>query len=337
MDNIKSITALRGYSVLLVLLFHLNQEIFTNGFIGVDIFFVISGYLIAKIVEKYSKNEKNFFKHYFSRRLKRIFPGLTVVCLFTLLLGFFILSPNHFEDLQNQIFFSLLGVSNYYFYFNTDYFDLENIYRPLLHLWTIGLELQFYIFYPLLFIIVKKFFKKPEYSLIIAFVVFSLFSFLNYYFFNNFERTSFYSNLRFNEFFIGSIFYYFRNKLNNLIPSIFLYISYIYLLLIQFNIVKINILFFNIEIIVISLAVGIIIIKHQKVKDWVRFDNTYINYLGKISYSLYLFHYPIIIFYGYVVAEKLILIDYLILLFLIISLSILNYHYIEKKFYDFKK
>ena len=60
-------------------------------------------------------------------------------------------------------------------------------------------------------------------------------------------------------------------------------------------------LFFNIEVIVLNLAVGIIIIKHHSMKDWVRFENFFVNYLGKISYSLYLFHYPIIIFYGYVI------------------------------------
>ena len=102
MQNIKAINSLRGYAVLVVVLFHLNQEIFINGFIGVDIFFVLSGFLIAKVVANYSKERKTFFKFYFKKRIQRIFPGLIALCFSSLLFGFFILSPNHYNELQEQ-------------------------------------------------------------------------------------------------------------------------------------------------------------------------------------------------------------------------------------------
>ena len=151
------IDGLRAIAVLTVILYHIEIIFFDNiisksGFIGVDIFIVISGFVITRLFFK-----KDFsYTIFIERRLRRLFPALLFLILITTLISYFLLLPQHFMNLGQSIVANILLISNFLFYYQTDYWDYAVFTKPLLHTWTIALEFQFYIFICLIFWIFKK-------------------------------------------------------------------------------------------------------------------------------------------------------------------------------------
>ncbi len=143
------IDGLRGLSVLFVFLFHLFPGAFLGGFLGVDIFFVVSGYLISKnIFEQLDQGNFSFFDFY-ARRVRRIYPALIVTCVLCLGYGFLIMFPEEFSALGKQIRNAVVFISNFTLYKQGGYFDLDAQSNPLLHLWSLAVEEQFYLLWPL--------------------------------------------------------------------------------------------------------------------------------------------------------------------------------------------
>ncbi len=150
------IDGLRAVAILLVIIFHAFPKFLRGGFVGVDIFFVISGYLITTIILKgQSQNSFNLVEFY-SRRIKRIFPSLIVVLSFCLVSGWFILLANEYEFLGKHIAAGSLYVSNIVLQSESGYFDTDAELKPLLHLWSLSIEEQFYLLFPLLLIIANR-------------------------------------------------------------------------------------------------------------------------------------------------------------------------------------
>lgn len=176
------IDGLRAIAVLSVIVYHAkisfnNSYILSGGFLGVDIFFVISGYLISSIILQEIKEKKNFsFLNFYDRRLRRIIPVLFVVFLFTFFLGFLFLEPNFFTDLSKSIISSLLFFSNIFFYFTGIEYDApSSLTIPLLHTWSLSIEEQFYIIFPVLLLAIYKL-QKNRYLIIISIIVISILS-----------------------------------------------------------------------------------------------------------------------------------------------------------------
>jgi len=150
------IDALRGVAVLLVVIFHAFPEVIPGGFIGVDVFFVISGYLITSIILK-SFNKGDFsIKEFYSKRIRRLFPALIVVLFTTIVLGWLVLFPDEFKQLGDHIAHSAIYVLNYVLIGEAGYFDVDTQYKPLMHLWTLAVEEQYYIFWPLFLLLSLK-------------------------------------------------------------------------------------------------------------------------------------------------------------------------------------
>ena len=143
------IQSLRAISVLAVFLYHLNLPYFSKGYLGVDIFFVISGYVITqRLYQDYIINKKILIKEFFLRRAKRILPNLFFIVIVVFFLYVIFASPE--LSLLNEAISSIGGVSNLYFLFtNKDYFDTI-FSNPLGHTWSLGVEEQFYLIYPFL-------------------------------------------------------------------------------------------------------------------------------------------------------------------------------------------
>lgn len=150
------IDGLRALAVLPVLLFHAHAPAFTGGFVGVDIFFVISGYLITNIILSEIQDKKFSILNFYYRRILRIFPALFVVMSLSLIVGYFMLLPPDYNDLAKSIFFASFSVSNIYFFTESGYFFGTSLLKPALHTWSLGVEEQFYIFFPVMMMICSK-------------------------------------------------------------------------------------------------------------------------------------------------------------------------------------
>lgn len=162
--NIKyrpDIDGLRAIAVLSVVLFHAFPSLLRGGFIGVDIFFVISGFLITSIIFKSLDNKTFSFAEFYGRRIKRIFPALTLVLAATYIMGWFSLTADEFSQLGKHITSGAAFISNFALWSESGYFDTSAQLKPLLHLWSLGIEEQFYIVAPLAIFILSRFKISP--------------------------------------------------------------------------------------------------------------------------------------------------------------------------------
>lgn len=144
------IDGLRAFAVLCVLVFHAFPDLLPGGFVGVDIFFVISGYLISGIMFRELSEGRFRFSSFYARRVKRIFPALILVLCASFALGWWVLFDDEFKQLNNHILRAAAFLSNFALLKESGYFDNAAETKPLLHLWSLAIEEQFYLFWPLL-------------------------------------------------------------------------------------------------------------------------------------------------------------------------------------------
>jgi len=150
------IDGLRAIAVMLVLNFHAFPEAMPGGFIGVDIFFVISGFLITGIIVRELDQQGFSLIGFYNRRIRRIFPALIVVLCASLVLGWFWMLPAAYAQLSADVFASAAFFSNIALLLQSGYFDIESGKKPLLHLWSLGIEEQFYLFWPLILMLATR-------------------------------------------------------------------------------------------------------------------------------------------------------------------------------------
>src|ERR1700722_15954724 len=150
------IDGLRAVAVLLVVLFHAFPEAMRGGFIGVDIFFVISGFLITGIIVRELDQQRFSLLTFYGRGIRRIFPALIVVLGATLVLGWLWMLPAAYAQLSADVFASAAFFSNIALLLQSGYFDVESAKKPLLHLWSLGIEEQFYLFWPLILMLAVR-------------------------------------------------------------------------------------------------------------------------------------------------------------------------------------
>lgn len=146
----EEIDGLRALAVIPVVLFHADFQLFSGGFVGVDIFFVISGYLITSIIINDLNKQRFSLIHFYERRARRILPALLLVISCCIPLAWLWLMPLDFEDFLQSLIVVPLFSSTILFWLESDYFATAAELKPLLHTWSLALEEQFYILFPLL-------------------------------------------------------------------------------------------------------------------------------------------------------------------------------------------
>lgn len=151
------IDGLRGIAVLVILLFHLDITQVGGGFSGVDIFFVISGYLITSIITKEMAAGTFSFADFYARRVRRIFPALFVMLAVSSVAAIVFLGPHHFYEFFRSVRYAAAQASNFLFSRDVDYFAIKDEHPPLLHTWSLGVEEQFYLMWPLLLLGIHNF------------------------------------------------------------------------------------------------------------------------------------------------------------------------------------
>ena len=203
LDYRLDIDGLRGVAILAVVFFHAFPNLFSGGFIGVDIFFVISGYLITSIIINNLNKDTFFFTDFYARRIRRIFPPVILVLASCFIFGWFTLFSNEFKSLGKHIAAGAGFVSNIALWSEAGYFDNSSQTKPLIHLWSLGIEEQFYIICPFFLWLVHKY----KFNFLIIFSFFTVFSFiLNVHNITQDSTATFYSpQTRFWELLSGSL------------------------------------------------------------------------------------------------------------------------------------
>src|SRR6056300_450293 len=301
------IDGLRAIAVVSVILNHapitiLGYQLFKGGFIGVDIFFVISGYLITSIILKELITTGSFsFKNFYERRVRRILPALLVVILASLPFAWMYLLPNSFIDYSKSVLYSLGFGSNFYFHYSGQQYGAESgLLKPFLHTWSLSVEEQYYILFPIVLLITYKFFRRYLIHILTFGFIISLG--LAEWTSRNYPSISFYFiHTRMWELLAGSILAYFeitkghrsKNRILNLI------LPFIGLMLIGHSILFFNDGMFHPSFYTLYPIIGVCLI------IWFSSKNELITKIlstklfvgiGLISYSLYLWHYPIFAF-----------------------------------------
>ena len=287
------INALRALAVIAVLLFHFDHDLFSGGFVGVDIFFVISGYLMTAIILK-GLAQGNFSPlRFYKIRARRIVPALTVVCGICLLFGFCNFGMIKFELLSRHVRDSLLFVSNFtYLRESTDYFGADAFSKILLHSWSLSVEWQFYLLYPLLLIAYTKIFKNKSPLYLIAVLFVASLGFSVYYAHANANLAYYMLHTRAFELLMGAFAFSYKMKAdqNDKLSPGFEILGYILLCG--------SIVFFDGNLTwpgyfaLIPTCGTFLVLAAQRDRRVYRFAP--IQFLGKISYSLYLVHWPIL-------------------------------------------
>lgn len=145
----RDIDGLRAVAVIAVVLFHFGVPGFSGGFVGVDVFFVISGYLITSIIWRQREAGRFSFVEFWARRARRILPALFVLLAAVLAVGWFLMAPKDYEELGRSVRYQVMFASNLLFMRQDGYFDAASDLKPLLHTWSLAVEEQFYIVFPL--------------------------------------------------------------------------------------------------------------------------------------------------------------------------------------------
>ena len=340
------IDGLRAIAVGAVILYHaqitiMGYQPFKGGFIGVDIFFVISGYLITSIILKELVTTGSFsFKHFYERRVRRILPVLLFVMLVSLPFAWVYLLSNPLVNFSKSILYSIGFSSNFYFHFQGKNYFQGGFDNPFLHTWSLSVEEQYYILFPIVLLITFKYFRKY----IIHFLILGFFISLSSaeWGSRHYPSATFYFlHTRMWELLAGSILAYFEikldhrsknKKLNLVLPGIGLVLIGYSILFFDGNILHPS--FYTLSPII---GTCLIIWFSQKDELITKILSTKLFVgIGLISYSLYLWHYPVFCFNYFVEFTDGIFLKKIFLFIFIIILSLFSYCFIERPFRDKK-
>ena len=331
------IQILRGLAVLYVVLFHLGFYSIKSGFLGVDVFFVISGFLMASL---YDNNNK---KEFIYRRARRLLPSYFVVIFVTLFISLIINTPNESNQVVNQAIFGSAFISNIGFWLQNSYFSKAE-FNPLLHLWSLGVEIQFYLLVPLL----SWFFSKARFTLIFTMLLSLVLCFIVL---TISPKTSFFMMpLRLWEFLLGYGSALCFTSFGQVKVKNYTWLGLIGLILI------VSIPFFNVDgeslsiisghpglmSLLVAISTLLVLVFGIPLKIEESLLSKLLILLGKYSYAIYLIHFPVIVLYLSEPFSGTMLnvtdySSYIALFVLICTLSIILHKYIEnRKFHMFK-
>ncbi|MDG0817713.1 acyltransferase family protein [Bdellovibrio svalbardensis] len=343
---IPEVEGLRGIAVLSVLLFHLNKSFLPGGYLGVDIFFAISGFLITSIsISEFAATGSISIAEFYRKRIKRIIPLFSLVVLVTLIAGYLLFLPDYFLLLGRSIAASLTFTSNFFFSQNLDYFANNSNEYPLLHTWSLSIEEQFYFIWPLVLILsLRKFELKSIFKGLVVAIIASLI-FADALRLLDASSSGIYFNSlpRFGEIAIGAcLAFLFKLTDADWNKKFHRHASFLGLLLLAVSVIVINDTFWFPGLLCLVPCGGAALIiwgSRSQESHWGSrlLNNKYLRKVGDFSYSLYLWHWPVLAFTRYLTGSyeiplHLLLID-LVLMF---SLSYITRYFFENKFIALK-
>ena len=326
------IDGLRALCIIPIIIYHLNPALVPAGFLGVDIFFVISGFLITNIIKKDLSENTFCIFNFIKRRLKRLYPALAFLIFVCLITGFLIYHAHDFQSLGSQSLATLFSLANIKMWSLSGYWSLDSDHLALLHTWSLGIEEQFYLLFALFAITLFKIRPKSIHkTAVILFIC------------------SFASSLYCSAFFPDFQFYMLPTRAWELLAGVILALkgeaekkknhalyTDVSILLLCFSF-----FFFHPKIspeltLLFVIAPSLTFLHYSHNSSSISsnlLSSKAICYIGKLSYSLYLWHWPVIVFYKHhLYPTSLSLQDSLLVSLMFCSLAIFSYYTIEKKF-----
>ncbi len=343
------IDGLRAIAVLSVMVFHIAPNFLVGGYLGVDIFFVISGFLITSIIlEKALKNEFSFIEFY-QRRIKRIMPALIFMMAFFIPVSWLLLMPNELQRFGRTLIASFFSFSNVIFWRESGggYFAPNSELKPLLHTWSLGVEEQFYLIFPIVLILLLRLFRKHIFviGLLSLIASFALSNYLSVYH----AKFSFFMIFsRFWELLVGGLVAYVlltrqdktrqdktrqdKTRQANTKLSFFSTLGFI-LIILSLIFLDDTLLHPSFYTLIPTVGVCLIILFNDEnsIENKI-LQNRIIVFIGLLSYSLYLWHYPLLVFYKHYALFKHDMFGKIIVICLTFPFAYLSWKFIEQPF-----
>ncbi|EIC29694.1 MULTISPECIES: acyltransferase family protein [Methylomicrobium] len=328
------IDGLRAIAVLSVVAYHLDIAPFSGGYVGVDMFFVISGYLITRIVYPDIRRRSFSWLGFYERRIRRLFPALFTVFLFSLAIPYFLFLPKDFQSVFQSLVAATLFASNLLFWKTAGYFDSTAELKPLLHTWSLSIEEQFYLLYPFLLVLVGRLSLQWTFAVLSGVACFSLF--LSEFYLHGQSPSVFYlPHFRAWELLIGTL------PAIGLLPPVRSRSAREALSYLGFGAIVYGIFAFDDQTLfpgakALFPCLGTALAIHADARQ-----RTFVGRLlgckpllavGLISYSLYLWHWPLIVFAKYYAIRPLAGYEKLALLGVSCLAAALSWQYIERPF-----
>ncbi len=330
------INLLKGTAILGVVCFHFFPSTFRSGYLGLDLFFVITGFLIQKKIS--SMPESRFFSRLIQNRLRRLVPPLAFMLLICIVFSYFVLSPKRFKMIAQESLVALIFQSDQYYLKSFEYFALESRDLPFLHTWSLGTELKFLLLWPAIYFVARKLGMRTVYVAVFLFVISVALNIQFHFTFGSYFRFS----LRIFEFIFGILSYEFSVRIqshkHHKHSSQKMMLSYsswvgvtlfiLYSEVTNLTIVYLGPILFKMvfcSLTALSLALGI----NLKFNPIFRF----LSFLGKVSYSLYLYHLPILVF-GRILIPDISSLELIGLIIFSLLAAILSNYFAERPFLE---
>ena len=331
------INALRAIAIIGVVLYHFKVNFFEGGFAGVDVFFVISGYLMSRVILGQINNGTFSFGSYFAKRLYRIVPALLFMVAIVTVICFFTYLPYDYKANLKNAESSILFLSNIFYWYNSpSYFDASADTNLFLHTWSLSVEWQFYLVYPFVLLLFNKLFKNRS-TFSTAFIIFTLIFFAGSIATSNFYNSSFSFYMlptRAWEMLLGGVAFFADGKIKNSTGQKTLAIAGYLLILSGFFILNESLLWPGFYTLIPVTGAFLVIIANYS--NFMPVKQNSLQFIGKISYSLYLWHWPVYVisqYYGLGTGVVAVVVYSI----LSISLAYVSYKYVESIQFNSKR
>lgn len=338
------IDGLRAIAVLSILVFHLNKEWLPGGFTGVDVFFVISGFLITSIIYPKIMRGQFSYKDFYMRRIKRIVPAAFFYTFLTLIITAFIYLPNDWILVSKSALSSVIFLSNLYLMRSVDYFSARAEENPFLHTWSLSVEEQFYVFWPFILVCMARFLKtKFHRMLFISFMLLTSFALAQLLIQSpRGTNIAFYMMpTRFGELLLGAILAIYSQRINAKgVLMEYLGVLGMLLLVISFFLIDERTMFPGFASLLPTTGAALVILSGFNQEQQKKTHRLYrllsvpvLRHIGLISFSLYLVHWPLLAMTRYITQEYILTtVQLLYIVPLMFVLAHTSWRYIEMPF-----
>lgn len=288
----EDINALRAFAVVAVVIFHFNHAWLPGGFAGVDIFFVISGFLMTMIIVKGLERETFSIIGFYKARVRRIIPALAFLCFVLMVLGYFLLSPIDYLNMGKHTTASLTFTSNFVYWKESNYFDASSIEKWLLHTWSLSVEWQFYLLYPVALVVLNKFLNLKQLKLLLVGATILALLLSIYVTFNTSRAAYFLLPTRAWQMLAGGLVFLYPIPMGPLAKR--------FGLVIGLGLIVLSFFLFSAETpwpgyAALLPIIGTCFVLVSNNGQSILVDNKICHMLGKWSYSIYLWHWPVIV------------------------------------------